>query len=98
MSLPRWWCFSFRSPVLVDTDQRNILCPHLCYEFCRGNSAAAPPDPRMDVSRRIKQHITKKRALKQGLFMEYAQVLGMKPEDNVATSLMKIWSQVGHVL
>lgn len=52
----------------------------------------------MDVSRRIKQHITKKRALKQGLFMEYAQVLGMKPEDNVATSLMKIWSQVGHVL
>ena len=60
----------------------------------RGNKAAVPTDPRVDVTRRIKQHIAQNGGLKRGFFLEYAQVLGMKPEENVVNSLMQTWSEV----
>ncbi|CAM9323480.1 unnamed protein product [Ectocarpus fasciculatus] len=58
------------------------------------NAAVAPIDPRVDVTRRIKTCIAKGGMLGLGLFAEYADVLGINPEADVASKLMQIWNKL----
>ena len=70
----------------------NAPYPHAL--VVRGNNATAPVDPRLDVTRRIRQRVAKKRPLEQELFVEYAEVLGMKPDADLARKLMQAWDEV----
>lgn len=76
-------------------ERTNTIKQILSCRALREQNAAARRNSRAGATRRIKQSLGTKGKLELELFAEYAHMMGMKPDEELAIQLMQSWNAVG---